>query len=265
MFLRVAILFVPFMALAQTPQDKAEEVLRTRVTEFLQDHVDGNFRKAFDYVADDTKDYYFGAPKTQYKSFHIDKIDFLDNNKAAVHATVNRDWTFHGQTMPATSSVVLIWVLDGGKWCWHYAPGSDLATPMGKSAPQTIKPNPDGTPAPPPLSPEAIAAKAREILGHSGIDKTEVVLGTSRASSDQVKFHNGYPGSVRVVLDPGPEVAGFRVQLDKADLRSGEDAVVKLNYAPASPTPRSPVNVRLTIEPFNQVFNVAVKFEGPAQ
>ena len=51
---------------------QAESALRARVTEFLQYHVDGNFRKAYDMVAEDTKDEYFNSGKAQLESFKID-------------------------------------------------------------------------------------------------------------------------------------------------------------------------------------------------
>jgi hypothetical protein len=267
MFYRTAILCCSCIAFAQTPPTEVDQALRTRVTEFLQDHVDGNFRKAFEYVADDTKDYYFGAQKTQYKSFHIDKIDYSNRfTKAEVQATVEHTWTFQGQTMPVKSAMVTTWVLEGGKWYWHYDPSIEASTPMGRSDPNTLKPDPKAaTASATNLTPEALAAKARQILGQSKLDKTEVVFATDKASSDQVVFHNGYPGSVRVVVNSGTSLPGFHVQMDKAEVAAGEDAVVRLSYEPADPGPKPSVDVRLTIEPFSQVFNVAVKFGVPAQ
>lgn len=267
MFFRAAILLVPCLAFAKDAPQRVDQALRARVTAFLQDHVDGNFRKAFEYVADDTKDYYFSAQKTQYKSFHLDKIDYSKNfTKAEVEATVEHTWTFQGRTLLVKTPMVTTWVLEGGKWYWHYDPMEEAATPMGKSDPKTLKPDPDSAAASASqLTPEAIAAKARQILGQSSLDKTEVVFAADKASSDQVVFHNGYPGSVRVVLDPGTEIPGFHIQLDKADVAAGEDAVVKLSYAPADSSPKPAMNVRLTIEPFNRVFNVAVKFEAQPQ
>jgi hypothetical protein len=267
MFSRAAILLVPCLAFAQDAPQEVDQALRARVTEFLQDHVDGNFRKAFEYVADDTKDYYFSAQKTQYKSFRLDKIDYSkDFTKAEVEATVEHSWTFRGQTLPVKSPMVMTWVLEGGKWYWHYDAMSEAPTPMGRSDPETVKSDPDSAAVSASnLTPAAIAAKARQILGESSLDKTEVVFAAGKASSDQVIFHNGYPGSVRVVLNAGTEIPGFHIQLDKAEVAAGEDAVVKLSYDPADSSPQPPMIVRLTIEPFNRMFNVAVKFGAQPQ
>lgn len=264
MFFRTAILLLPSIALAQNPPRKVDQALRERVTEFLQDHVDGNFRKAFEYVAQDTKDYYFGAQKTQYKAFHIDKIDYSKHfTRAEVQATVEHNWTFQGQSMPVKTAMTTTWVLEGGKWYWHYDPTTEAATPMGRSDPQTLKPDPKAAASAASatnLTPEAIAARARQILGESSVDKSMVVFATDKASSEQVVFHNGYPGSIRVVVDPGPAVPGFHVQIEHTEIAAGQDAIVKMSFEPADSDPKPPINVRLTIEPFNQVFNVAVKF-----
>jgi hypothetical protein len=61
----ICLIFLPMIALGQlqTPAEQADVALRARVTEFLQYHVDGNFRKAYDMVAEDTKDDYFASGK----------------------------------------------------------------------------------------------------------------------------------------------------------------------------------------------------------
>jgi hypothetical protein len=267
MLLRLASLLVPFIALAQAPPEDVDKALRERAAGLLQNHVEGNFRKAFEYVAEDTKDYYFAAQKVQFKSFHIDSIDYSDQfTKAEVRVSVVRDFTFYGHTAPIATVIGFHWVLEGGKWYWHYDPISEASTPMGKSDPRTLRTDPNAGAAPPAhLTPEAINSKALQIVRQSSVDKTEVVFATGKASADQILFHNGYPGAVRVVVDPGPSLAGFHVQLDKPDVAAGGDAVIKLSYQPSEPKPKSSAKVRLTVEPFNQVFEVNVKFTDPAQ
>ena len=95
---------LPLIALGQdqTPAEAADQALRARVTEFLQYHVDGNFRKAYDMVADDTKEEYFNSGKSQLQSFKIDDIKFTDNfTKATVTATMSKMVAVVGQALPA--------------------------------------------------------------------------------------------------------------------------------------------------------------------
>ena len=264
MLLRNALFLVPLIAAAQTPPKAVDDALRTRVSEFLQYHVEGKFTKAFDYVAEDTREYYFNTQKVQFLSFHIDDIKYSDRfTKATVTATVEHVWAFQGQRIQVKTPQVTTWVLEKGKWAWHYDPETMAETPMGHSAPSTAAADPNAPAARPDLSPGAIAAKARQILKGSSVDKSEITLATDKASSDQVVFHNGYPGSVQIVLDPGAKLNGFHAELDKSSVNGGEDAVVKITYEPATPEEKAPVSLRLTVLPFNQEFGITVKFAPP--
>ena len=68
-------------ALAQGPADlfqkappEMDQALRERVAAFLQAHVDGKFRLADQYVADESKDAFFEAHKRRYRDFEIVKV-----------------------------------------------------------------------------------------------------------------------------------------------------------------------------------------------
>jgi len=60
---RVALVLLPCLAWAQAPADvttpgapaDVDKALRARVSQFFQYHVDGDFRKAYDIVAEDTR------------------------------------------------------------------------------------------------------------------------------------------------------------------------------------------------------------------
>jgi hypothetical protein len=268
MLYRAALFLVPLAAFAQTPAPEVEEALRARVTEFFNYHVDGNFRKAYDLVAEDTKDQYFGAQKIQYKSFKIDSVKFSDNfTKADVALTGERSWRMSSQ-LPETKVTVPMntsWKLEGGKWMYHEEP-RQLLIPMGPSAiganAPASKPSSDGQKLPN-VSPEAIAAAARNILQQSSVDKSEVLLSTDKASTDQVVFHNGFQGGVKVALESMPNVAGLHAEVEKADVNAGQNTMVKIRYEPAGKIPDAPVVLRLLVEPFHQVFTITVKFAPP--
>jgi hypothetical protein len=257
------------LAMGQAPPPEVDQTLRARVTEFYQDHVDGSFRKAFDLVADDSKDFYFGANKTQFKSFHIDKIDYKDNfTKAIVTLTVQRTMNVQTQQVLIPSTGPTSWKIENGKWVWYNDPGENQTTPMGPSDLSAIKPNPDGTVTlPKRLTPEMIAAAAKRIIGQqqSGVSKSEVTLPAGAPSSEQVIFHNGAPGAVQATLEVSPKLKGFRAELDKTSVNAGENAMLKIAYEPEGQPPATEVAVRLMVRPFNQVFTVNVKFADPDQ
>src|ERR1700684_320633 len=78
----IAILAGVACAQAPTPQKEfkappeVEAKLKARVQLFFQLHQDGNFKKAWDMIADDTKDYWLGAYKPPLAGFEIVGIHF---------------------------------------------------------------------------------------------------------------------------------------------------------------------------------------------
>ena len=260
---RAALAFLPVLAFAQTPPPEVEQALRARVTEFFQLHVDAAFRKAQDMVAEDTKDYYFAAQKVQFKSFHIDDIRFNDDfTKAEVTVTGVRTWQPRPDFPPTlvTTPMPTRWKIENGKWVWYYNPNDEWLTPMGPSDRSAI-----ATPVPAPIprfDPSQIGNAARAIMQQSSIDKNVVTLAPDKPSSEQVVFHNGQPGQVKLVLQPLPAIAGFSAVFEKSDLNANENTVLKIHYEPGDkqPAPPAEVDIRFYIVPLNQPFGVKVKF-----
>jgi hypothetical protein len=264
MLLRLAPILLPLAVFAQTVPPEVDQALHARVSEFMQYHVEGKFTKAFEYVAEDTKEYYFNTQKLQYISFEIGDVTYSDNfTKATVNAMVEHTWAIQGQKIKVKTPQVTTWILENGKWVWHYDPHAMPETPMGRSAP--FNGDPGAAPPPPKVLTQAeIDKRAEEILKGSSVDKTEVTLASDKTSSDQIVFHNGFPGSVKVYLDPGAKLEGFSAELEKSDLNMGQDAVVKVRYEPVSPEMKPARLLRIMVLPFNQVLEVRVKFAPSA-
>lgn len=277
MVFRSALIFLPLVAFAQSPftQTKAspevDEALQARVTQMCQYHVEGNFRKAYDLVAEDSKDWYFAAQKNQISTFKIEYIKYNDTfDKAEVQITTQRAWKMRAD-LPETVVTVpvsTVWKLENGKWFYWQDPvvANTVQLPMGQSSAVAPAAGPV-VPAPklPNLSPDAIRGAAKQILQQASVDKREVTFAHDKAGSEQVRFHNSYPGSVRLVLDKGGKRPTLAIDLDKIDLNAGEDAILTIKYEPPvdnNPTP--PVTVWLFVEPFGTRFPISVKVENPA-
>ncbi|HEY1341459.1 MAG TPA: hypothetical protein VGF59_28305, partial [Bryobacteraceae bacterium] len=130
-------------AYAQNPDNPFEKVpedvdkaLRARITEFFQDHVDGQFRKAEALVAEDTKDLYYSQNKPKYLSFEIARIIYSDNfTKAAATVMCEQIIMFPGfagkpMKVPTNST----WKLENGKWYWYIDPAVLRRFPFGPAA-----------------------------------------------------------------------------------------------------------------------------------
>jgi hypothetical protein len=60
------------------PPRELDAALRDRVQKFFQAHVDGKFRAADQYVAEESKDAFFSADKPRYLSFELASITYSD-------------------------------------------------------------------------------------------------------------------------------------------------------------------------------------------
>lgn len=266
-----SVMFLPLIVLGQeqTPAEAADQALRARVTEFLQYHVDGNFRKAYDLVADDTKEEYFNSGKSRLKDFKIGDIKFTDNfTRATVTATMSKTVAVVGQEIPVSMPSTTTWKIENGKWVWYkdvkLSSGNplDLASALGP-APATVatKNNDKDTGGlPKNLDEKALATAAKSILQQISVDRKEATLATDKPSEDKVVFHNGMPGSVQLELN-APDIPGFTAKLEQSSVGAGGDVPVVFHYEPGnSAGRREPITVQLLVEPLNQAFVIRVNF-----
>jgi len=271
---RPVLFLLPLLAWAQetAPPPELDQALRERCTQFFQYHVDGEFRKAFDLVADESKDFYFAGNKTRYKSFKIDSIKYTDNfTKAKVQLTTEVLWEIRMQKNLAKVITTASWKLKDGKWMWYDEPQDRWPTPMGPSDPSRLARNPDGTiQVPRDFSMAAVNKAAQDLVKPTSVDKNDLTLTVGTASQEKVVLHNGAPGYINLELDKGTPIPGLTFELDKTQVGPNQDATLKIayqpveKYSPEKPT-LAPFKVKLTVVPFNQVFEVSVKFVAPEQ
>jgi hypothetical protein len=274
-----AFLLLPLMAWAQVPASEpppaaVDQALRARVTEFLQDFVDGQFRKALKFVAEESQDLYFASSKAELKDFKIDDIKYdADFQRATVFFTTNREWTVHFEGLskvPIQVQMSSTWKIEDGQWAWYYkAEGEPWITAMGKSDAELISRKLDGTvQVPQVINQDTANSAADKILRQSDIDKSSLRLLSDKASSDKIVFHNAVNGQVSIELLDLPKLPGFHIDVDKPALNAGEDAVIEAHYDP--PADRDPdVHIQgfrftINIHPFEQVFLIQVDFQAPA-
>lgn len=249
---RAVLLLIPFLVLAEAPKaplapKKVDRALRQRATEFFQDQVDGNFRKALDLVAADTQDYYLAATKTKLFSFKIENIEYSDKfTKAKIDALVRK-------TRPGAIPVEITvsqsdtWKIVNGKWMWYFTPaGNPLLELTGQAIPK------DANPA-------AVASAASKITAATSVDKRSLTFTLGSAGTEQVVFHNGNRGPVKLVADVIGNATEFKVEPATGLVSINQDATVKITYAPEENF-KIPTQVRLTVEPFEQQILIPVTF-----
>ncbi len=265
----------PAAAPAATPPAAVDQALRERATAFLQYQVEGNFRKAYDLVAEDSKDYYLGSSKEKAASSVIEEIQYADDfSKAVVKVAATRRLVVAARVIDIPSVVLDRWKFEDGKWMWYHdtqddrilsifgpvAAGPVAAGPVA-AGPVAAGPGKPGTAAgssalPKDTSPEAVAAAASQALAHAtSIDKAALTFTRGKEETQQVIFHNGYLGVVRVngwAQGPAP---GITVEPSSSLVNAQSDLNLRITYRPVDKGPAF-VTVRLEVEPFGSVFLV---------
>jgi hypothetical protein len=256
--LRVSLFLLASAVLLAQPAKKAKEAapppavdraLRARITEFLNYHVTGEYRKAEALVAEDTKDLFYNRNKVRYISCKgISSIRYSDKFTRAyavvqctvpmiMQATDNEEQKDTPPELmgPPTVPIPMTWKLDNGKWCWYLDPAMDGKMPWGTMpnltagtpmAPGAVLPMinmPPGTPAPPvppgfggpptasTMDPTMIAA----LKAAAHVPVTDASFGpVPEEALNHVKLE-----SASVSLKPGGE-AKIKISNDSADARA---------------------------------------------
>lgn len=238
---------------SQAPPD-VEQALRARVSGWYQAHVDGKFRQAEQFVAEDTKDWYYGSEKGRILGFKIVSTSYSDNfTKAKVITNVDVEW--HNPRLgkmvvhPPQSS---LWKIENGQWCWYL----DLSNKQWESPWGTMKPGP-GDGAGHALKMNKV--EVGQVMSAITTDKDTLKLSSYQKSNDTVTLTNHLPGTVVLTLDFAP-VPGLTGKLDKKELREGESAKVSVQFDPKDRQPKQPVAIRVRVDPTAQVVLVAATF-----
>jgi len=253
------------------PPPEVDQALRARITQFFTYMVEGNFRKANDLVAEDTKDEYFNGSHSRLNSFKIESLTYSENfTKAELKLMAKRNMNIGGLDVEIPVPSLTTWKIEDGKWVWYHNadPGRiGIIAPDLVSAPQSNNPAVAGQAAPDDAAMRAALQMALKqpnavLSNDSGVDKSEVILSADQVSEAKVVFHNGVSGGVQLqITTPANVPPGFSAKLEKGQAIGGEDVGIRLRYDPGDKkqTPGS-FEVRVMTVPFNQVFAINVKF-----
>lgn len=243
---------------AATPRDASEsaapevdQALRDRAAKFYQAHVDGKYRQAEQYVAEDTKDYYYASQKPRYLSFEIKNVSYsahFTKAKVATICKIARASSFGTMTfnVPITSD----WKLEGGLWYWYTDPNV-VMTPAGPGSAQS------GVPA---ALNKPMISNVGDLWKQVTADKSEVRFG-SRSGSSEVVVKNGLQGTISLKLvGPMPPVPGLEVKPERDQVSAHQSVRVFFKYTPEAGAPRKAV-VSIEVQPTNQTIPIQVVWE----
>jgi hypothetical protein len=246
--------------LAQTPGNVFEKVppdvdaaLRDRITAFFQAHVDKKSRQAEQYVADDSKDFFFEAAKPVYMEFRIDKITYSANfTKATALVVCKMPVVLGFINQIATVPIPSNWKLENGQWYWYVDPKAGRDTPFGHWTPS----GETSTGVLPPLERPSVESLQQNVQA----DKRAVQLNSRQPSSDQVMIASKMPGPVTLRL-AGVAPPGLKVNLDRTELKPGEQAKVTFTFTPREGSKAGKTEVSVLVQPLNLVIGIDVTIQ----
>src|SRR6266849_528113 len=250
---------------AQSPADlfakappQVDDALRARMASFYQAMVDGKARQAEQYVAEDSRDFYYNMQKPKYLSYEIQRLDYTENfTKAQAVVVVKMYLPFPGfQREPLPVPIGSHWKIVDGQWYWYNDPEASRMTPFGKMTPG---PSPFGganSNAPGVSKGPDVASLRKQVQ----VDKREVQLRIHEASSGEVAISNHLPGIIKLQLQP-LAVSGLTIKLDREELKGGEKAVVSFHFQPGEVARYAPVTAIVMVQPLNFQIPIKVFFQ----
>lgn len=241
-----------------------EDALRARVQAFYQAHVDGKFRKADDYVAEDSKDAFFAAEKNRYKSCEVSSLRFEENfTKATALTACKMDMFFHGEKFPVTVPFSSRWKLENGDWFWYYVASDHMDSPFGQmsAGPESEH----GHAIPPDMN-----KIAQQILSKVTMDRNEVTVEQDHTSVEELHLKNEMMGAIQVSTDP-TGLPGLTVRAEKAEVNPGEEIKIfvefnfddpEINCRPCliNPGVKPPMTVNVHTSPIQRDFPIKINF-----
>ena len=203
------------------PPADVDAALRARVQEFFDLHVQGQFRKAEELIAEDTKEFFYVHNKPKYLSCEFSRIDYTDNFTKANAIMVCEMYILmpgfadHPMKVPTPSA----WKVEFGKWYWYVDQDALRNTPWGRMTP-------GATPAKGAAAPPSVAnfPTADSLFRQIQLDKDSIRL--KAGESAEVTISNGAPGLASLSLLSA--LPGIEAKFDKSTLSAGGKAVLTL-------------------------------------
>jgi hypothetical protein len=241
------------------PPPKVDRALRARVQAFYQAQLDGKYRQAEQYVAEESKDFFYGSEKQRYLSFEISKITYsLGYAEATVVVRRAREVTSQIGKMTFNVPEQSHWKIEKGLWCF-LANQKAMATPFGPVSPG--QPRPGELLGGKPLDKPAVATPQRP-WNPVSVNKSEVRL-PAAGGSDVTTLRNLMTEMITFELQV-PETPGLQVTAERLRIARNYTSDITFTYAPkAGVKPPKELVVNIHVKPTDETIPVRVVFDGP--
>jgi len=210
---------------AEQPPAGLEQTVLARVNEFYALLLKHQYRQAEAYIAEDTKDYYYGGAKPDIRKYEVQRVEFSNGFTHAKTFTRCVEPVVMAGFPPGdmTVTVPTLWKLENGNWFLYEDPDR-VSNPSGlRSKIQSSIDSGAATPSAPPI-PKDLPKDPSFALGKVMVEKQEIKI--SAGGTEKITIANGSPGPV--TLEYGYPLTGIEAKLDRRDLNRGEKAILTL-------------------------------------
>lgn len=255
----------------KAPPD-VDTALRERVKAFYQCHVDGTYRKAEKYVAEESQEFFYQMQKQRYESCETLRINYDEKFVTAIVTQVCKGvWNISGNDMKVSMPITTTWVrVEGGDWFWKHVPPKQAPSPFGDmnyavtGAPAAT--GAVGTKVVGGLAiPQDIKAAGEMLLKQVKVDKTDITLSSYQPAEDKITISNYTGGAIKLSFDYEAVIPGFVAEFDKKELPAGATAELKLKINPKDRVAKPTLYGRILAEPLMQQFPVKITFAIPPE
>jgi hypothetical protein len=265
----LSLFLIALVSFAQSPAEMFEkappeidQALRDRVKGFYQLHIEGKWRQAEKFVAEESQDIFYQMQKSRYDSCETLKITYRENfTQAVVAVACKGKWNIQGQEMSVQMPMSSTWKQAHGVWLWHHDPAQKVETPLGTmNYAAGAK-----TETPGQAMPKDMMRAAQAILSQVSVNKNEAQLSSYEVSETTIEVSNNMKGEIQLRADADGAPVGYTMKFDKTTVPAGSKAVLTLRMEPKDRVAKPTTTVRIFVEPTGQMLPIQLTFAIPPE
>ena len=253
----VALIFLSFsfLLLAVEPPPDIDASLRARVHDFYQLQTARQFRQAEQFVAADTKDFYYESRKPDIRTFRISEIQYAPDFQSAKVMLSSQMQIMIPGVQPQVMDVPFAsyWKIDEGKWSWYVDQSKLLDSPFGRVTSKAGSDTED-------LSKLVSRISSAGLMEGVQADTSKVQLDPEHPVPRIVTLKNTLPGPVSI--QSLTESTALKVEIAKPNLEADESTTVTIT--PVSGISNPPPQLTLRVMPMGQLIQIALDY-SPAK
>ena len=240
-----------------------DDALRARVSSFYTHFQRGEFRQAEEYVAEASKDVFYGAKKNRIINFEIRTVEYAEDFRSANVLVACETMVPMLGSEPLAVPLASDWRYSEEGWFMHLKdPGEDRSRVAVAGSPFGQMQFSQDLPQPGRLSDQQAKVKPPSIESLAGmvhVNPTDVKFIGGGKVTRIVQIENRSPGKMTVEIVSSP-IRGLTATLDQTEVESGRTGTLTLSYDPAVNALKGRRRVDLLLMPISQTIPVFLDF-----